>query len=397
MMGNSVDNKWIENQIRPIAIGRSNWLFAASLRAGQRAATVMSLIQSARMNGHDPYAYLRCDGTPAHAARQSDRCAAATPLAANPGHLTLDLADGEFYRQRSHTQSLGTAPSLKATSVFDLNICSVPDRAVNRTGLQSVRERKTSCLANLAGSLREGFSRVSGLPMDNAENHLLERLPKALRKRFLALCNPFELVALSDLSVHGAPLSHAYFPRSGFIALVIDIETHPPLAVGMIGPESMLGAELVLGVAKTPWRAVVQGAGNCWRLEAHVLRKTMATMPELRELVQGSLMVRLHQQSLATACQRFHSVSERLARWLLMSQDRAQADRFHVTQDFIAQMLGVRRVGVSGAASEFQRRGLIEYHRGELTVLDRLGLQQAACNCYAADKRLLNELMPSGS
>lgn len=233
--------------------------------------------------------------------------------------------------------------------------------------------------------------------MDKADNHLIERLPQAVRKRFLALCAPFELEALSDLSVHGAPLSHAYFPRSGLIALVIDIETLPPLAVGMIGSESMLGAELVLGVAKTPWRAVVQGAGTCWRLESHVLRKAMATTPELRELMQGTLMVRLHQQTLATACQRFHTVSERLARWLLMSQDRAHADRFHVTQDFIAQMLGVRRVGVSGAASEFQRRGLIEYHRGELTVLDRLGLQHAACNCYAADKRLRNELMTSDS
>lgn len=153
----------------------------------------------------------------------------------------------------------------------------------------------------------------------------------------------------------------------------------------------------ILGVAKTPWRAVVQGAGKCWRVEADALRETMATMPELRELVQGSLMVRLHQQSLATACQRFHSVSERLARWLLMSQDRAHADRFHVTQDFIAEMLGVRRAGVSGAASEFQRRGLIEYHRGELTVLDRLGLQHAACNCYVADKQLRDELMTSDS
>jgi CRP-like cAMP-binding protein len=232
--------------------------------------------------------------------------------------------------------------------------------------------------------------------MNSAENHLIERLPQVVRKRFLALCSPFELVALSDLSEHGAPLSHAYFPRSGFIAQVIDTETHPPLAVGMIGRESMLGAEMVLGVAKTPWRAVVQGSGSCWRLEAHVLRKAIATTPELRELMQSILMVRLHQQSLAPACQRFHAVSERLARWLLMSQDRAHADRFHVTQDFISLMLGVRRVGVSVAASEFQRRGLIEYNRGELRVLDRIGLQRASCNCYEADKRLHDELMTSG-
>jgi CRP-like cAMP-binding protein len=233
--------------------------------------------------------------------------------------------------------------------------------------------------------------------MSNSENHLIKLLPHAVRTQFLELCSPFDLVALSDLSMHGAPLSHAYFPRSGFIALVVDIETHPPLAVGMIGAESMLGAELALGVAKTPWRAVVQGAGSCWRVEAHVLRKAMATIAELKELMQRAVMVSLHQQSLASACQRFHTVSERLARRLLMSQDRAHADSFHVTQDFIALMLGVRRVGVSGAASEFQRRGLIEYHRGELTVLDRLGLQHVACNCYGADKRIRDELMTSRS
>lgn len=231
--------------------------------------------------------------------------------------------------------------------------------------------------------------------MDNTENQLLERLPRAVRNRFLDLCSPFALVALSDLSMQEAPLSHAYFPQSGFFALLVDIETHPPLAIGMIGNESMLGAELVLGVTKSPWRAVVQGPGSCLRLEAHVLRKAMDAMPELRELVQRSLIAHLHQQSLAAACQRFHTVSERLARWLLMSQDRAHADRLHLTQALIAQMLGVRRVGVSGVASEFQRRGLIEYHRGELTVLDRRGLQHAACNCYAADKRLHNESMTS--
>lgn len=233
--------------------------------------------------------------------------------------------------------------------------------------------------------------------MDNSENHLIKLLPDAVRTHFLALCTPFDLVALSDLSVHGEPLSHAYFPRSGFIALLVDIETHPPLAVGMIGAESMLGAELALGVAKTPWKAVVQGAGSCWRLEAHVLRKAMASIDELQELMRRAVIVSLHQQSLVSACQRFHTVGERLARWLLMSQDRAHADRFHMTQDSIALMLGVRRAGVSGAASEFQRRGLIDYNRGEIRVLDRLGLRKVACNCYEADKRLRDELMSSGS
>lgn len=229
--------------------------------------------------------------------------------------------------------------------------------------------------------------------MSNTENHLIERLPKAGKKRFLALCEPFELVLSAELSVRGTQLSHAYFPRSGFISLVIDIGSHPPLEVGMVGREAMLGSELVLGVAKTPWRAVVQGAGGCWRVEARALRHAMADMPALEGLLQRTLMVRLHQQALASACERFHPIGQRLARWLLMSQDRAQADHFHVTQEFISLMLGVRRVGVTKAASDFQKEGLIQYSRGELKVLDRPGLEREACSCYVADKLLHTELM----
>ena len=229
--------------------------------------------------------------------------------------------------------------------------------------------------------------------MKSTENDLVERLPKAVRQRFLALCEPFELVLSVELSVRGTNLSHAYFPRSGFISLVIDIHSHPALEVGMVGREAMLGSELVLGVAKTPWRAVVQGAGSCWRIRAQALRQAMADMPALQTLLQRTLMVRLHQQALASACERFHPIGPRLARWLLMSQDRARADQFHVTQEFISLMLGVRRVGVTKAASDFQKKGLIEYHRGELKVLDRVALEHAACSCYESDKLLHTEIM----
>lgn len=230
-------------------------------------------------------------------------------------------------------------------------------------------------------------------PMDPIENDLIDSLPKGIQKRFLKLCEPFELVLSTELSVRGKLLSHAYFPRSGFISLVIDIDTHPPLEVGMVGREAMLGSELVLGQSKTPWRAVVQGPGQCWRIEASALRKAMEDMPALRAVLQRTLMVRLHQQALASACERFHPIGARLARWLLMSQDRAHTDHFFVTQEFISLMLGVRRVGVTKAASDFQKDGLIEYHRGEIRVLDREGLAAAACSCYKADKLLHNELM----
>lgn len=230
-------------------------------------------------------------------------------------------------------------------------------------------------------------------PMQHTNNYLIERLPKGVQKRFLALCEPFELVLSTELSVRGALLTHAYFPITGFISLVIDIETHPPLEVGMVGAESMLGSELVLALANTPWRALVQGAGSCWRIETKTLRQAMDDMPALESLVQRSLLIRLHQQALASACERFHPIGQRLARWLLMSQDRAHADHFHVTQEFISLMLGVRRVGVTQAASDLQKEGLIQYTRGELKVLDRTGLEAKACSCYEADKLLHDTLM----
>ena len=196
---------------------------------------------------------------------------------------------------------------------------------------------------------------------------------------------PFELTLSTELSVRGQPLAHAHFPCDGFMSLVIDADDHPPLEVGMVGREGMLGAELVLGLAKTPWRAVVQKAGHSWRVPSVALRQATAHMPVLRHVLQTSLLVRLHQQALAAACECFHPIRPRLARWLLMSQDRAQADNFHATHVFIAHMLGVRRVGVNEAASELQRAGLIAYHRGQVQILDRTGLMAKACSCYKID------------
>lgn len=228
--------------------------------------------------------------------------------------------------------------------------------------------------------------------MTASENLLIAQLPPAEREHVLGLCEPFDLVLSAELSTRGQPLSHAHFPNEGFLSLVIDVDDYPSIEVGMVGREGMLGTELVLGLAKTPWRAMVQGKGHSWRLPATALRKALTTQPTLKRVLQASLLVRLHQQALAAACERFHMIGPRLARWLLMSQDRAQADHFHVTQEFIALMLGVRRVGVTEAAGELQRAGLIEYQRGEMKVLNRAGLLAQACSCYAADRQLLAEL-----
>ncbi len=229
--------------------------------------------------------------------------------------------------------------------------------------------------------------------MHRPENSLLCQLPPEAREQLLEHCEPFELVLSAELSTRGEPLSHAHFPIEGFLSLVIDVDSHPPLEVGMVGAESMHGSELILGLAATPWRALVQGAGSSWRIGAQELRAQIDAIPALEALLQACLLTRLHQQTLAAACQRYHLIAPRLARWLLMSQDRSRSERFHVTQEFMALMLGVRRVGVTEAASQFQDSGLIAYHRGELTVLNRKALEAEACSCYVADKEIYNRLM----
>jgi len=233
--------------------------------------------------------------------------------------------------------------------------------------------------------------------MPHTQNKLIELLPKKVQQRFIEHCEPFELVFSAELERCGTQLSHAYFPRAGAISMVLDIDGHPPVEVGMIGRESMVGSEVVIGagLTQTPWRAVVAGAGNCLRIEISTLEQDLVQMPELQSWLKRDLMIRLHQLSLASTCQCFHSVGQRLARWLLMSLDRAQANQIFVTQEFISTMLGVRRSSVTVYAIEFQMNGLIEYNRGELKLIDRIGLERAACSCYEADKWLQIEAMKS--
>ena len=217
-------------------------------------------------------------------------------------------------------------------------------------------------------------------------NHLIERLPRADRKRLLAVCEPVELVLSEVLCEPGTPTRHAYFPTQGFISLVTLVEGSPGLEVGMVGREGMLGAQLVLGVATTPLHALVQGPGTAWRIGSVAFRGQLAQSPALQRGLNRYLCVLMAQLTTSAACLRFHQIGPRLARWLLMSQDRADADHFTVTQEFLAYMLGVRRVGVTAAAGALQSAGLIGYRRGEITVLDRRGLEAAACTCYAADR-----------
>jgi len=211
--------------------------------------------------------------------------------------------------------------------------------------------------------------------------------------RLLAVCGSVQLELGTVLCEPGEATRYVYFPNDSFISLVAAIEGEPGLEVGMVGREGMLGAQLVLGVSFIPLHAVVQGAGAARRIAAAPFRRELAASKPLQRALNRYLYVLMAQLGTSAACTRFHSVGPRLARWLLMTQDRTHADTFHLTHEFLAHMLGVRRVGITGAASDLQRRGLIGYHRGEITVLDRAGLEGAACGCYAADRQAYDRML----
>ena len=231
--------------------------------------------------------------------------------------------------------------------------------------------------------------------MATAQNRLIELLPRKDRARLLAQCESVPLVLSDVLYEPGQVTRQVYFPVDGFISLITRVEHHPGLEVGMVGREGMLGAQLALGVTTSPLHALVQGSGSAWRIGSAPFRRELDASPALRGHLYRYMHVLMCQLTTSASCLRFHQIGQRLARWLLMSQDRAHADQFLVTQEFLAYMLGVRRVGITQAASRLQRAGLIQYHRGEMQVLDRSGLEAAACSCYASDRQTYAELLAS--
>jgi CRP-like cAMP-binding protein len=226
-----------------------------------------------------------------------------------------------------------------------------------------------------------------------AENHLIALLPRKDRLHLLTLCEPVQLEPSDILCERDKPTRHVYFPTDGFISLVTDIDSHPGLEVGLVGREGMLGTQLALGMLISPLHALVLGSGAAWRIESGAFLGELARSAALQHSMNRYIYVLMAQLAASNTCLRFHQIGPRLARWLLMSQDRAHSDSFHVTHETLALMLGVRRVGITMAAGALQRSRLIDYHRGNMTVLDRKGLETAACSCYAADRQAYDKLL----
>jgi CRP-like cAMP-binding protein len=221
-----------------------------------------------------------------------------------------------------------------------------------------------------------------------SKNRLLAGLPIAEYQSLVDKCEMTDLKANDVLCNAGDEINYVYFPKQSIISLMKHIDAGKNLEVGMIGNEGMLGSTLLLGISLAPFRAIVQKSGATLRMSATNFIHEFKTSAALEQQLKRYIYVSLSQQVQNAACNRFHVVEERLARLLLMIGDRAQSVSFHVTQESLAQMLGVRRVGVTMAAGALQNKNLISYSRGDLKIQDYAGLEAASCSCYQKDNEI---------
>lgn len=213
-------------------------------------------------------------------------------------------------------------------------------------------------------------------------NHLIDALPPAESRRLRAACSEHVMVAGTVLHDASTPLRHAYFPIDGLISLLGQVDGHPPMEVGLIGYESMLGATLHLDTPDAPVQALVQGSGSSLRIDSAALRGLARDSAALRRQMDRALHAQITDLARSAACTRFHRIDARLARWLLGSHERARGADLEFTHRFLGDMLGVRRAGVTLAAGRLQARGVIGYARGRIRVLDPGALAKASCSCH---------------
>ncbi len=230
---------------------------------------------------------------------------------------------------------------------------------------------------------------------DRAANHLLSALPDAEWQRWLPEFEHVDLPLGQVLYEPGKTLSHVYFPTTAIISLLYVMENGASAEIAIVGNEGIVGISLFMGGESTPSRAVVQSAGRGLRLKAQMMKEEFNRNGPVLHLLLRYTQALITQMAQTAVCNRHHSLDQQLCRWLLLSLDRLQGDELVMTQELIANMLGVRREGVTEAALKLQQSGLIRYARGRISVLDRPGLEKRTCECYAVVKNEYDRLLPA--
>ncbi len=222
-------------------------------------------------------------------------------------------------------------------------------------------------------------------------NRILAALSVRAYQNMLPKMERIALIFAENIYQPGDIIHHIYFPESGIVSLLSAVERHSALEVGIVGSEGMVGLPVFLGVKTSNTLALVQGAGFAFKISTEDFLDECDRGSELPHLLQRFTHSLMTQISQSAACNRFHQTESRLARWLLMTHDRMHQDEFQITQEFLSNMLGVRREAVNKSATNFQQQQLISYSRGNMTILNRDGLEQIACSCYQIIKKEYNQ------
>jgi CRP-like cAMP-binding protein len=229
---------------------------------------------------------------------------------------------------------------------------------------------------------------------DPTFNLLLAALPQAERLRWSSQLEPVDMPLGQVLYESGTRLSHVYFPTTSIVSLLYVMENGASAEIAVVGQEGIVGISLFMGGESTPSRAVVQSAGQGLRLKANLMMQEFNRGGPVMHLLLRYTQALITQMAQTAVCNRHHSLDQQLCRWLLLSLDRLQSNQLVMTQELIANMLGVRREGVTEAAGQLHRAGLIRYQRGHITILDRAGLERRTCECYAVVKKEYDRLLP---
>lgn len=230
---------------------------------------------------------------------------------------------------------------------------------------------------------------------DPRENQLLAVLPEVEWARIEPYLVEVDLPLGQVIYESGGQLEHVYFPTTSIISLLYVMEDGASAEIAIVGHEGIVGVSLFMGGETTPSRAIVQSAGRAWRLNAGMLKDEFNRAGPMQRLLLRYTQALITQMAQTAVCNRHHSIDQQLCRWLLLSVDRLPSNELRMTQELIANMLGVRRSGVTAAALKLQNAGLIRYSHGHITVLDRPGLEAHVCECYAVVKREFDRLLPA--